>query len=568
MKNKGITLIALIITIIILLILAGISIQALTSTGLFSNAKDAAEQSRMAQYKEEIWLDVQTWMTDYYSTNGVEALEEYLSKKENYSEVEKLENGTIQGVYKQYLFEIDTKNNITILGKAGFTLTYNLSTSEYTKGPVGINLRYTLLEGTTLQSIELVEANPADGITADENDITKYSVTKNGTYKFVAKDSSVNTKRLSVVIDKIDTEKPNEFEPIVEAGSNSIKITVEATDKEQTNESACSGIAGYRFSKDNGVTYTKWQEEKVYTFTELEKGTTYNIKIQVKDYAGNVTEKEISVETTVVVTAEEIHNVPSSYYGKTVNYQPANGINCKWRIFHSDGNNIYLITEDCIDNSYIPTKNNKVIAVGKYRVTFKNIRSEYNGATNIQTTNPAYKWTSGWVSSNPTSTTNAAKATAYLLDTQLFNTFKDSGNKADYVIGSPTLPMFVESWNAVMDTTFYCYYGSAGYFTNEAKTSHYANPSDNDKKNSLYDLYFRTNRALEYYCNGYVIASPEGVYNTGGELYDISYSMTRIGTISNAPSDNSYCICGLRPVVCLNSNTQLEKQADGTYRII
>lgn len=209
MKNKGITLIALIITIIILLILAGISIQALTSTGLFSNAKDAAEQSRMAQYKEEIWLDVQTWMTDYYSTNGVEALEEYLSKKENYSEVEKLEDGTIQGVYKQYLFEIDTKNNITILGKAGFTLTYNLSTSEYTKGPVGINLRYTLLEGTTLQSIELVEANPADGITADENDITKYSVTKNGTYKFVAKDSSENTKRLSVVVDNIDEEAPN-----------------------------------------------------------------------------------------------------------------------------------------------------------------------------------------------------------------------------------------------------------------------------------------------------------------------------------------------------------------------
>lgn len=148
-------------------------------------------------------------MTDYYSTNGVEALEEYLSKKENYSEVEKLENGTIQGVYKQYLFEIDKNNNITILGKAGFTLTYNLSTSEYTQGPVGINLRYTLLEGTTLQSIELVEANPADGITADENDITKYSVTKNGTYKFVAKDSSENTKRLSLVVENIDEEAPN-----------------------------------------------------------------------------------------------------------------------------------------------------------------------------------------------------------------------------------------------------------------------------------------------------------------------------------------------------------------------
>ena len=34
-KEKGITLVALVITIIILLILAGISIQTLTQTGLF-----------------------------------------------------------------------------------------------------------------------------------------------------------------------------------------------------------------------------------------------------------------------------------------------------------------------------------------------------------------------------------------------------------------------------------------------------------------------------------------------------------------------------------------------------
>ena len=41
-KNKGITLVALVITIVILLILAGISIQAITNTGLFENAKRAA----------------------------------------------------------------------------------------------------------------------------------------------------------------------------------------------------------------------------------------------------------------------------------------------------------------------------------------------------------------------------------------------------------------------------------------------------------------------------------------------------------------------------------------------
>ncbi len=38
-RDKGITIVALVITIVILLILAGISIQAITNTGLFENAK-------------------------------------------------------------------------------------------------------------------------------------------------------------------------------------------------------------------------------------------------------------------------------------------------------------------------------------------------------------------------------------------------------------------------------------------------------------------------------------------------------------------------------------------------
>ena len=48
-KNKGITLIALVITIIILLILAGISIQALTNTGLFAKATDAKVKTQIAR---------------------------------------------------------------------------------------------------------------------------------------------------------------------------------------------------------------------------------------------------------------------------------------------------------------------------------------------------------------------------------------------------------------------------------------------------------------------------------------------------------------------------------------
>ena len=47
-ENKGITLVALVITIIILLILAGITISSLTNTGLFEKAKEAKEKTANA----------------------------------------------------------------------------------------------------------------------------------------------------------------------------------------------------------------------------------------------------------------------------------------------------------------------------------------------------------------------------------------------------------------------------------------------------------------------------------------------------------------------------------------
>ncbi len=58
-KNKGITLIALVITIIVLLILAGISIAMLIGeNGLLGKANTAKEEHKIAQYKEEINLIV------------------------------------------------------------------------------------------------------------------------------------------------------------------------------------------------------------------------------------------------------------------------------------------------------------------------------------------------------------------------------------------------------------------------------------------------------------------------------------------------------------------------------
>ena len=51
-KEKGITIVSLVITIIILLILATISIQALTNTGLFESANKVKLETKRGQISE------------------------------------------------------------------------------------------------------------------------------------------------------------------------------------------------------------------------------------------------------------------------------------------------------------------------------------------------------------------------------------------------------------------------------------------------------------------------------------------------------------------------------------
>lgn len=95
-SSKGITLIALIITIIILLILAGVTIAQLTESGLFDKAKQAEQESENAQIKEEITLgDYENKIVEYVNGSNRETVtiskEEYnmLKNANLYTETEK-----------------------------------------------------------------------------------------------------------------------------------------------------------------------------------------------------------------------------------------------------------------------------------------------------------------------------------------------------------------------------------------------------------------------------------------------------------------------------------------------
>ena len=75
MKNKGITLVALVITIIILLILAGITISSLTNTGLFEKAKEARDKTAAATENQAKMLNECEDALNQYVSGNVKTLQ-------------------------------------------------------------------------------------------------------------------------------------------------------------------------------------------------------------------------------------------------------------------------------------------------------------------------------------------------------------------------------------------------------------------------------------------------------------------------------------------------------------
>ena len=77
-NNKGITLIALVVTIIVLLILAGVSIAMLSGqNGILNRASQATWQSKLGDAESTVALSVSNFLTDYYAVKYTNADSEY-----------------------------------------------------------------------------------------------------------------------------------------------------------------------------------------------------------------------------------------------------------------------------------------------------------------------------------------------------------------------------------------------------------------------------------------------------------------------------------------------------------
>ena len=242
-KENAITLVVLVITIIVLLILSGVSIQAISNTGLFANAKKAKDESMKGQLQEEISLAIQSIQTEeIYKGNSVTLetlaggqLEEALTDI-----TAELDGDEINGEYKNYEYTIDSNLKVTINGEVS---------GAKIKGTAEVQISGYVFEGTTVDV--KVTANVTEGtitgIVAPEGATLKtdtsatekvYTVSKSGTYIFKVTTDSGKTKKLKAKVDNILSAPQITISEITE---NSFKINVE-------NDYPEGAITEYRYS--------------------------------------------------------------------------------------------------------------------------------------------------------------------------------------------------------------------------------------------------------------------------------------------------------------------------------
>ena len=204
-RERGITLIALVITIIVLLILAGVSIAMLTGqNGILTQAQNASEQTEVGAEKEAISLAyigatankegngavTDTDMDDQFGLNGTKADAEgtgpiIVTFDESNREYMIDENGNITGPLEapEETPEPEAGGSIATMDYGVIEIKWLLGDTNYvSETPNAPTIKEDLPEGTTMELVKYENSNWVSGTdyNYDENKWANAKVTING----------------------------------------------------------------------------------------------------------------------------------------------------------------------------------------------------------------------------------------------------------------------------------------------------------------------------------------------------------------------------------------------------
>lgn len=396
-KQEGITLVALVITIIILLILAGISIQALTGTGLFEKTNQAKERTIKAQLKEEIEMAIHEIQMEEIPEGRTVDLKLLYDEKKLEGKLENIimdwseEKDEITGEYKDYEYVIDDKLNVTIEGKVGVKpkITYELSSTEPQQEEITITVKATISEGEVKS---IVNPNNEEII---GNEIT-YKVTKNGKYTFIAKSSTGTRAKKTINITNIKITAP--IISVIQTGGYPLLtkngVIIQLSKVEIVYEDN-SNLVNY-YSEDNGTT---WNEYKDTIETGKSKIMAKSVLKDDEQIVSEITTQTINVpndaigveaydgdESTFYLagnTATRYMNIEQDLQEKYLRIL-SNGYQIV-RFLDNSNNVLYEYTHRSNDNTYFIPRNATKLKYyfnesgGIYEMMLKDEQNEYNG---------------------------------------------------------------------------------------------------------------------------------------------------------------------------------------------
>ena len=210
---KGITLITLAITIVVLIILAGVSINAVMGDdGIIKKAHNSANLTKEAEVKEAINRTI----LEFYLTNDYETLEDFLKAKVTEGKIDsvtKNADGTLTVKKENYSVTVENKTNSSNGSSSGGSTGGETQTPEITIGEAKVvaNIDGTGSAITDANSVYLgntLYITFSYSITGGTTTVDKtipYAVTANGTYTFTVT-GTVNgksyTKNVSVTVNQ------------------------------------------------------------------------------------------------------------------------------------------------------------------------------------------------------------------------------------------------------------------------------------------------------------------------------------------------------------------------------
>ena len=227
-NKKGITLIALVVTVVVLIILAGVSINAvLGDNGIIKKANQAASVTKEAEVKEAINRTI----LEFYLTNDYETLEDFLKAKAedgSIDSVTKNADGTLTVKKGEYSVTVENKTNSSGGSGSGGSTGGETQTPEITVSGIkvvadntGTGSAITEADSVYLgNTLYITFSHSITGGTTTVDNPIPYAVTKNGTYTFTVT-GTVNgksyTKNVSVTV--------NQFKDVYEYMQTNTKVT-------------------------------------------------------------------------------------------------------------------------------------------------------------------------------------------------------------------------------------------------------------------------------------------------------------------------------------------------------